>query len=324
MIARWTKRLLAQRRPAARTPGPPNPGATFLLGVGCQKGGTSWLHDYLSSSPAVDLGMVKEYHIWDEIDLRDEDYQAQALAKMRASAAKEREDGVESISRLRHRFRTDLDTYYDYFAEMLTRSGVTLTGDITPSYSGLSAERFASIRDAFAARGIRVKVIFLMRDPVERIWSAARMKLWGERTATRQDPEAERTGDETILLRLYGTPATRHRTNYHVTVAALERVFAPEDIHYEFYERLFTRAATARICAFLGIPHIEGEFDKALNTSPKGRPISDATVRRVAWAYADVYRFAAERFGRELIASLWPPLTYVEARQRRIADRQQA
>lgn len=305
MIGRLARRLLPSRRPDRPRL---NTGATFLLGVGCQKGGTSWLHDYLQSSPAVDLGMVKEYHIWDEIDLRDADHRAAALEKMRLSAEKEREDGVQSISRLRYRFRTDLDTYFDYFAQKLSTPGVTLTGDITPSYSGLSAERFAMIRDAFAARGVAVKVIFLMRDPVERIWSAARMKLWGERTEARRDETVERTGDETIVIRTYRSVATRYRTDYHLTLAALEQVFAPEDIHTEFYERLFTPEATAKICAFLGIPHVPPELDKGVNTAPKAAPISEATAARVARAYADVYRFAVERYGRETIAELWPHL----------------
>ena len=32
---------------------------TFLLGVGCQKGGTSWVYEYLESHPAADLGPKK-------------------------------------------------------------------------------------------------------------------------------------------------------------------------------------------------------------------------------------------------------------------------
>ena len=44
----------------------------FLLGTGCQKGGTAWLHDYLGSSTETDLGFMKEYHVWDRLDL-DED-----------------------------------------------------------------------------------------------------------------------------------------------------------------------------------------------------------------------------------------------------------
>ena len=42
---------------------------TFLLGVGCQKGGTAWMHRYLEASPQCDPGFRKEYHVWDALDL---------------------------------------------------------------------------------------------------------------------------------------------------------------------------------------------------------------------------------------------------------------
>ena len=42
---------------------------TFLLGVGCQKGGTTWLYDYLATSPQFKHGHRKEYHVFDAIDL---------------------------------------------------------------------------------------------------------------------------------------------------------------------------------------------------------------------------------------------------------------
>jgi hypothetical protein len=35
------------------------PKPRFLLGVGAQKSGTSWLHDYLAQSPQADFGFVK-------------------------------------------------------------------------------------------------------------------------------------------------------------------------------------------------------------------------------------------------------------------------
>lgn len=44
---------------------------TFLLGVGCQKDGTTWVHDYLSTHRKVDMGFEKEYHIIDALHLRE-------------------------------------------------------------------------------------------------------------------------------------------------------------------------------------------------------------------------------------------------------------
>jgi hypothetical protein len=37
----------------------------FLLDVCCQKGGSSWLYDYLQKHPQADMGFQKEYHILD-------------------------------------------------------------------------------------------------------------------------------------------------------------------------------------------------------------------------------------------------------------------
>ena len=34
---------------------------TFLLGVGAQKAGTTWLHSYAASSPNTNMGDMKEY-----------------------------------------------------------------------------------------------------------------------------------------------------------------------------------------------------------------------------------------------------------------------
>ena len=41
----------------------------FILGVGCQKGGTSWLHSQLDKSHHTDFGFLKEYHVFDVLDV---------------------------------------------------------------------------------------------------------------------------------------------------------------------------------------------------------------------------------------------------------------
>ena len=145
---------------------------TFLLGVGCQKGGTSWLHNYLSKHPNTNMGFAKEYHIFDALTIpacerhRDEKSRYSFVFKdMKYKLWPRRLLGVK----LRREFYSDTGKYFDYFDRIAEPSdGVTLTGDITPSYAGLSPEVYKEIKDGAEARGFRVKVIFLMRDPVER------------------------------------------------------------------------------------------------------------------------------------------------------------
>src|SRR6187200_1438768 len=111
---------------------PDGPGnGTFLLGVGCQKGGTAWMHRYLESSPQCDPGFRKEYHVWDSLDLPS------------GRLARER---IEKQGGRRAQFLSDPDAYFDYFAGLLTASATTrLTADITPGYAALPVERLGMI-----------------------------------------------------------------------------------------------------------------------------------------------------------------------------------
>ena len=41
---------------------------TFILGVGAQKAGTTWLHRQFKKNATFNLGHRKEYHVFDAID----------------------------------------------------------------------------------------------------------------------------------------------------------------------------------------------------------------------------------------------------------------
>ncbi|WP_395660452.1 hypothetical protein [Aestuariivirga sp.] len=42
---------------------------TFILGVGAQKAGTTWLFHRLAGAPNASMGLVKEYNIWNALTL---------------------------------------------------------------------------------------------------------------------------------------------------------------------------------------------------------------------------------------------------------------
>jgi hypothetical protein len=52
-----------------------------------------------------------------------------------------------------------------------------VTGDITPDYAGLNRNILEAIREKFSREGVNVKALILMRDPVERCFSAVRMYM---------------------------------------------------------------------------------------------------------------------------------------------------
>ena len=152
---------------------------TFLLGVGAMKAGTTWLHDYLAASPQCEPGVRKEYHVFDSLDLEREPYLlGRVVAKARGSLD-EVEHGrpTDPTYLLQAAMIADEQLYFDYFTALFARSPETrLTMDITPGYAVLSAARLSSIRAQFERRGVRPVAAYLLRDPVERIWSQVRMQ----------------------------------------------------------------------------------------------------------------------------------------------------
>jgi hypothetical protein len=139
---------------------------TFVLGLGAQKAGSSWLYAQLNSRRDADFGFLKEYHIHD----------ARTLPEAGFSNRRKR-SFIKPRTWRRQRFIAQPERYYDYFASLLRRPGIQLTGDITPSYSALSVGTLKDIKANFEQRQIGLRPVFLMRDPIERIISSQRMQL---------------------------------------------------------------------------------------------------------------------------------------------------
>ena len=273
------------------------PEKLFVLGVGAQKGGTAWLHGYLAASPGTDMGALKEYHVWDVLTLpgaNPYDMRGARGAKRAATAFLARlAGGGMPAGALRRRLQRDPEAYFDYFAERLAAPGIRITGDITPAYAGLSAETLARIRDGFAARGIGMRAVFLMRDPVERILSAARMARRRElKIAGRRAPPS----DAAALEAAFATPGARMRTRYDLTCAALDATLPAGCIHYGLFETLFTPAGIAGLAAFLDLPARAEAGGEKVNANSRYEPVPEALLARVRAEYADVYSYCARRF----------------------------
>jgi Sulfotransferase family len=280
----------------------------FLLGVGCQKGGTSWLHDYLQHSDEADLGFLKEYHVFDALDLpSSKAFSQRVQANARKAQTSPTMDSTKRVNALRRlQFLADPESYFDYFHYLLLRNPqVRLTADITPAYAGLSADRLAYIRDGFSRRGVTVKVVFLMRDPFERIWSAVRMSFRKHRTNNPKATILKKT-EEKQLLESYKKTSQEMRTRYDQTIYCIEQAFSPEDIYYAFYEHLFEDKTIFGICDFLEIERIPANFDRLINASPKLAQISEHTKNEVLQHYCGVYEAIAAKFGTEIVCESWP------------------
>jgi hypothetical protein len=132
-----------------------DPRPDFLC-VGAQRSGTTWLYRQLNSHPDFWMPPLKELHYFDQLS-----------RTKRALPRRHRDERdlrfFESMKSLSARSYIDLDNY----ARLFGAKGTLLSGDITPAYSMLNDEIIQRIVSYFPS----LKVIFLARDPVERVWS---------------------------------------------------------------------------------------------------------------------------------------------------------
>lgn len=273
----------------------------FILGVGCQKGGTTWLHNQISKNRHVDMGFRKEYHVFDAIYVPEcSKFMGVRLTKSRMLGHALRAGSVMGqIQPLLKsaNFRKHPANYFKYFDALSRPKHITTVGDFSPSYCALPIEAFRLIKKNLEELGFVVKIVFLMRDPVQRCWSAVRMDR-------RKRPELSlQSTEEEYLRNAYRAPGFQIRTQYENTIRNLETVFDRESILYEFYERLFTPEVISKIVKFLDIPDLILDVGAKLNVSPKNNgDISDGLCSDIHDFYRETYEFCFDRFGVE---ELW-------------------
>lgn len=279
-----------------------SPTPTFLLGTGCMKGGTSWLHDYLAASPQYVRGLRKEYHVLDAVDLPGEAWmRRRVLTKASAAVAALQDgapvDGRAAVALQRAAFYADPDLWVTHFADLLGRPGARLAADMTPSYGLLGAERLRWVRTSFEARGVRPMAVLLLRDPVDRVLSHVRMN--------RDRRPRDFPGDVAAWVeRLHGKDPYANRTRYDATLAALDGAFPAEQVFVGLYERLFDRRTLRSLCDFAGIDFHEPDLGRRVNASTPAE-LPETVARQVARHFAPVYDAVAARLGVDL-TEVWP------------------
>lgn len=270
---------------------------TFLLGVGCQKGGTTWLFEQLSRHPDVLAPPVKELHGFDthfRLDLLP----AFRLEQRRVLLAQRTPRAFLDHLRL-YLARHDLRFYRRFFRSVARRGGPAwrVTMDITPAYAMLDGAQLTVARDLLRSEGYDVKVAFLMRDPVERLYSALRMH---DRDGYGGDVKARDR-----FRSAYRSAPNEARTRYEWTLDAIDQAFPPEDQFLGFYEELFQPSQVDAVCEFLGLSSMAADFETRVNATEGQGHLDTGSIAEARAYYDETYKVCMRRFGEDRIRRLW-------------------
>ncbi len=243
--------------------------APHFLCVGPEKTGTSWLYRALSLHPDIMLPPVKEIRFFYERwaypnegvlarfsrngDWHNKDYRAYLLERARYYKANPslilRKPAMVCWD-ARYLFGSHSATWY---MSLFPQSNSQISGDFSPQYVSLPVEEIRYIRDLLPL----VKIIILLREPVEWTWSFARMSLiQGRDVSGIQDDE-------------YYRFFTRYK-NYYPSTLIVDRWISlfGENVFIGFFDHIASEPLRLlnRVLDFLGLQQISGEHSRALAT----------------------------------------------------------
>jgi len=255
-------------------------GPDFLV-IGAQRAGTTWLHRVLRQHPSLWLPPVKELHYFDRLD----------TTRTILDPKERRRVGLKQLLSLdpwlvSYWLRARSDEWYARLFRDAKAKGL-VAGEITPAYATLDEtvlRRIKGLND-------NIKLIFVMRDPVERAWSAVN-------NAAKKGIDASTVEKSIKRARESGAAA---RSAYGDTIRRLEAVFPASQVHYCFFEDLRDRpeALTSDLFSFLGVapvPPTQVQLPQAVNVAAGSKPIPAEFSRTMARDYLPMVGDLCRRF----------------------------
>jgi len=260
-----------------------------FLCVGVHKGGTTWLYQQLDAHPDFWMPPLKELHYFDQ------------LSRVRRSSSPRCKDErdrrfLELINNLSVKPYID----FEHYARLFEPKGPLLSGDISPNYSTLSTKVIRRIVAYFP----KLKVIFLARDPVERVWSHLSMEVHYHQIESFDVTDVDEVNRNLLrrglLLRSYPS----------AVVARWKRYVRPERFRIYFFDDLEKNPTELRrsILEFLGAdPNKETSRVAADYNSWGSRaklPLTDKVRSHLAQFFKKELKTCAARLGGA--ARDWP------------------
>jgi hypothetical protein len=293
------------------------PEVDFLC-IGAQRAGTTFLHRSLRKHPGIWLPPCKELQYFS----RSPKYESpthicdrSAFSKLFSLSEEGRAWRRFVAPRIRfwlseaEQFRwTDLPDRLGWFSRyrlhrpsdqwyrsLFQAGSGKIKGEITPAYSLLDEGDVAAVAETFP----RLKIILLMRDPVERVFSQLRLHLEG-----RLSPSLQSVSDPAILR--FATGPSQLRRGDYPTILKLWQRYFPDNVLAVFQEDLRANGALAvgNILEFLGSKTCNAV--DALGTAERRMPsaapkLPPALIRLIAERHRDIVRDCAASLGGHAI-----------------------
>ncbi len=282
----------------------------FLI-IGAQKAGTSWLAANLSLHPDVWTPPLKEIHYFDQrikespfgvslvrlcsTGYTDEDWypwywrnqSRRLLGSLFSRSGKKPVPGTLSWA-LKFLALPPSDAWY---ASLFEQGGGRKTGEATPEYAILEEGAVARLHELMP----NARIVFFMRNPIERLYSSALMRLRHLREMGRKTEAGE-----AFFERFVQEPEVVAETKYLQSLERWQRFYPNEQIFVGFLEdiHLHPDRLLQRLHAFLGVdPSRAQRVERHKVNAAYRETMPTRLAVHLAHAYHDDLQHLSARFG---------------------------
>ncbi len=226
-----------------------------FIGIGAQKAGTSWLHHNLAKHPQIWMPPLKEIHYFDHeppslvTRMFSEKNHHRAARHYCLNELGHYFRGRGDARRLRWAARYWLGARNDaWYQSLFEKQSGQIAGEICPGYCRLSKAQVAEVY----ARMPNARILYFLRDPIGRAWSAAVMHF-----NKRGFPGIEKTSDEAICNFL-AHPRTLRHADYLSNLDAWQAHYPPAQFFVGFLDEIESDPAAIlrRVLSFLGVDDV--------------------------------------------------------------------
>ena len=144
----------------------------------------------------------------------------------------------------------------------------------------LDINKLKEAKDCIEGAGFNLKIVFTMRDPVQRLWSRAKMM-------STQDPEG--------WMRTY-KGRLEQRQNYKSILNNIDNVFNKENVYISLYESFFTEENIGEFCNFIECEYRYEDLLRVPSHTSINIPLSLDTKEYFLQKYKETYEYCGERF----------------------------
>jgi len=244
---------------------------TFMV-IGAQRAGSTWLFTCLAG---IDL--------YSRLQKSNPNLSREALEAEYTSATKKGETSTGNIQNEINFWSNFEPEKIAWYKSLFSHNDIG--GDISPTYALLDVSTIEKIHQHFPD----LKIIFILRNPIERAWSQARMHI------VHQKLNYDDLTDDWFIQEFTQDHSLK-MGDYEQTIRTWVSVFPFEQFKLMLYDNLShdPKAFLEEICAYINIPkaHIyrvwpSAFINKKINVNALAPPITDTLRPILQSLYAD-------------------------------------